>query len=142
MVKNFGRRVSCLIIAIMITYFKTSSVLDDVIRYGFFEEPNGDDYVETKYLIITGAYLFVIVLIGAFTMKKVQLGEWLEKLSKSADPNAASVFIIICALYILCYWILLVQLEQGTAASILIIVFLVLNFFMLFISVFLIYKKV
>ena len=136
-IKNFGRKVSVLLIAILITYLKTSQALDDAVKLAFM--PDTED---AKYLIITGIYIFVIVILGAFLMKKVQLGEWLEKLSKSADPNAASIFIIVCALYFLLYWILLVQLEEFGWAVGLIIAFLVINFLMLLLSVFLIYKKV
>ena len=136
-IKNFGRKVSVLLVAILVTYMKTASAFDNAIKDAFM--PEADDSV---YLVISGVYVSLGILIGAFTMRKVELGKFLEAISKGADPTGASVYIVVCALYFFCFWLFHEELELKGLSVVCTIFFLVLNFLILGLAVFLIYLKV
>lgn len=135
-VKNFDDQVSTLLVAILITYMKMAQNFDEALKEGFF--PESDD---RTYLIIIGALTTVVMVIGMFTMKKVELGTVLETLSKTTDPTGVLIFIAVCGTYLFTYWTVVKLFAVYTAGVPIILFFLLLNFLMLGLSVFLVYSK-
>ena len=135
--KNFDREVAVLMAAIFVTYMKTAQAFDDAIQGAFLPEAD-----TTVYIIVIGVICFVVFLIGAFTMRKVDCGKVIDMVSKQADPTGALVFIIVCGLYIFVYWVLVRLLNLYGIGAGIILFFLVLNFLMLGLAVYLIFLKI
>jgi len=134
-VKNFDDKVSTLLVAILITYMKMAQNFDEALKEGFF--PEADDSI---YLIIIGVLTTIVMIIGMFTMRKVELGQVLETISKETDPTGVLIFICVCGFYLFTYWVLVKLLGIYAAGVPVILFFLLLNFLMLGLSVFLVYK--
>jgi len=136
-VKNFDDKVSTLLVAILITYMKMAQNFDEALKEGFF--PETDDQI---YLIILGVLTTIVCVLGMFTMRKVELGQVLETVSKETDPIGVLIYIASCGLYLFIYWTLVKFFNIYTAGVPVILFFLFLNFLLLGLAVFLVYAKV
>ena len=74
-------------------------------------------------------------------MRKVELGQILETVSKSTDPMGVLIFIATCGSYLFIYWVLVKFLELYKLGVFIIFFFLFLNFVMLGLSVYLVFKQ-
>ncbi len=136
-VKNYDDEVSTLLVAIMVTYMKLATNFDIALKEGFF--PEADD---STYLIIIGVATTLICVAGMFTMKKVDLGSILESVSKTTDPTGVLIFIATLGVYLLTYWVVVQFLNIYVVGVPIVLFFLFLNFLMLGLSIFLVYKAV
>lgn len=136
-VKNFDDKVSTLLVAIMITYMKMAPGFDIALKEGFF--PEADD---RTYLIIIGVFSTLVLVLGMFTMRKVECGKIIDAVSKEADPMGVFVYIGVTGLYLFVYWTLVRLFNLYTAGVPTIIAFLFINFLCLGLAIFIIYMKV
>lgn len=137
-VTNFKhKKVNVGMAGILITYMKLSPAFEDAIKQAVLPDLN-----MRWYLIIIGILVTVIMLIGAMTIRDADLPMILDKLSPTTDPGASFVWYISTAVFLLTYWIFVMCLFMYKAGVIVIIVFLIINFLMLFGAIFMIYSTV
>lgn len=97
--KNYDRMCSSLLVALMVSYMKTSESFDLALKKGFFP-----DMTPKYYLLMIGGILFTVYMIGSFLMKKVDLAEDIDRFCEITDPTGVLVYIIILGLYLISYW--------------------------------------
>lgn len=137
-VGNFkSKKVNVMLAGLIVTYMKLAPAFEDALKEAFFDEVE-----DRMYLIIVGVIVTIIFVIGAFTLKEADLPMILDKLSPTTDPSAAFVFQISTAIFLLTYWVVVLVLLNATGGVVVIIFFLTLNFLMLGLSIFMIYKIV
>lgn len=135
-VKNFDDKVSALLVAIMITYMKMAQNFDEALHDAFFPESSAQ-----TYLIIIGIISTLVLILGALTMRKIEFDKATTALMSNLDPLGTYIFIAVCGLYLFSYFVVVRLFEIYSAGVIIIIGFLIINFIMLGISVFIIFTK-
>jgi hypothetical protein len=77
-----------------------------------------------------------------FTMRKVELHKMVETFSKDSDPTGVMVYIAVTGLYLFVYWVLVRLFNLYEYGVPTIIAFLFINFLMLGLAIFIIYKQI
>lgn len=136
--KNFDAgKASLLLVTIAITYWKLASGMDNSLHTGFMKEASNE-----VYFIVVGVIIFVTLLIAAFAMTKVELGTTLDTLSKEADSTGIFIFVIVTSILLVTFFVFADVLDMGIVASSVFLFFLFVNFLILGLAIFLIYKMI
>lgn len=136
--KNFDAgQASLLLVAIAVTYWKLASGMDSALHTGFMK-----DATPQVYFIVVGCIVFIALLVAAFAMTKVELGAILDTLSKEADSTGIFIYVIVTSLLLVTFFIFADVLDMGVVASSIFLFFLFVNFLILGLAIFLIYKMI
>jgi len=130
--KNFSRDLSILFVAILLTYQKTAEAFDDAFHDTFFSE--GKDAL---YFIIMGLLVTIVYFIAGFGLTSKKEGEADNPELAVADKAGALIFVGTVSFYMLLLWLFEKMLEIQSAAIIIVIVFVFINFGVAFIVVWL-----
>ncbi len=136
--KNFDAGKSAyLLVAIAITYWKLASGMDLSLHEGFMKDV--DNFI---YFIVVSSVVFVVNILAAFAMTKVELGNLLDAISKEADSTGVFIYVIVTALLLVSFFVLEGVLGFGLIGSIVFLFFLIVNFLVLGLAVLMIYKMI
>lgn len=75
-------------------------------------------------------------------MRKVKCGKIIDEISVVTDKIGMYLFLITCALYLLSYYIIVMLCEFEEAGGFVILAFFLINFLMLGLVIFLMFRKV
>jgi hypothetical protein len=81
-------------------------------------------------------------VIAAVAMTKVELGQILDTISKEADSTGIFIYVIVTAVLLLLFFLFQVILNLSVVAASVLIFFLFVNFLILGLAIFLIYKMI
>lgn len=128
--KNFSRDLSILFVAVLITYQKTAEAFDDSIHAAFF--PEGKDRI---YFIVMGLLVTIVYGLGSLGLTSKKEGVEDNPELAVADKAGALIFVGTVGLYMLLLWIFERLLGIETAAIVIVLVFVFINFGVAFIVV-------
>lgn len=134
--KNFDRVVSTLLVAIMITYLKTAKEFDISLHDSFFDESS-----DSLYILLIGGIVSCVYMLGALSMRKIDLDDKLEKLCKHTDPIGVILYVAVLGIYLLTYWTVVKIIEIKVLGVFIILTFLFINFLVLIPAVILVKNK-
>jgi hypothetical protein len=137
-VKNFhAAKVHIMLAGVLATYMKLAPAFEMTFQGAYFMETD-----ESTYLMVIGVILTAVYVLGSFCFRDADLPMILDKLAPTTDPSAAYVYHVSTSVYLFLHWVVVMVLMSNTGGLILSILFLVINFLLLGVSIFMIYRIV
>lgn len=136
--KNFDSgKAAFLLLTIGMVYWRLAGPMEQSMHEAFLKE-----VPKNLYLLISAGSQFVVLLIGAFLLTKVELGKLLDAISKDEDPTGILIYVIATALLLTSFFVLSIGLDMAFIGAIVFLSFLFINFLALILCVTIIYKAV
>lgn len=136
-VKSFPKLEGILLIVILIAYYKIAPYLEFSIRSGFFEEPS-----LLWYFVVLGVILALIYAVAIVAVREITIDGFVENLIQDYDRAGLFAFVFLELCFLASFFVVALIYENWFIGAILMISFIVLNFFVVGIAFKVVYDKV